>query len=212
LQRRKEQNRAAQRAFRERKERHVKELESRLASLEQAQSRTVAENDRLKEQLSQTRLENRLLQESRSMNGNSPPEVPEVGPMVFNPTDAAKHMASSSSSLALGVPPQSFTSPIFGAHPNQGPIHRITTSPKTGERLLGTGAAWELIICHPLYEQGAIDIADISDRLKKLARCDGQGPVFEENMILEAIHACSGSSRDELLPDSSSSCSSYSGY
>ncbi|KAI5842279.1 hypothetical protein BZA05DRAFT_412229 [Tricharina praecox] len=83
-------------------------------------------------------------------------------------------------------PPAKFTSPIFGQHPNRGPIHRITTSPSTGEKLLGAGAAWDLIMCHPLYEQGLVDI----------------GPVFEESIILDVIQASRGSGRDELLVDS----------
>ncbi|KAF8249594.1 hypothetical protein K440DRAFT_543212, partial [Wilcoxina mikolae CBS 423.85] len=195
--RRKEQNRAAQRAFRERKERHVKELESRLASLEQANSRAAAENDKLKEQLEKTRLENRLLHEN-TLRSHSPPEpLQEVGPMAFKPLDPE-------SLASLGTqPPAKFTTPIFGAHPNRGPIHRITASPGTGEKLLGAGAAWDLIVCHPLYEQGLVDIGDISDRLKSLARCDGQGPVFEESIILDAIQQSAGSGRDELLLDGS---------
>ncbi|KAI5840607.1 hypothetical protein BZA05DRAFT_380713 [Tricharina praecox] len=202
--RRKEQNRAAQRAFRERKERHVKELEQRLASLEQANTRAAVENDKLKAALEKTRLENRLLHEntirgsgsSGSLGGgsggrHSPP--PEVGPMAFKPLDPESLRSN---------PPAKFTSPIFGQHPNRGPIHRITTSPSTGEKLLGAGAAWDLIMCHPLYEQGLVDIGDISERLKTLARCDGQGPVFEESIILDVIQASRGSGRDELLVDS----------
>ena len=185
-------NRPSQRAFRERKERHVKELEQRLASLEQANSRAAAENDKLKAALEKTRLENRLLHENTLRgSGHSPPvEMPEVGPMAFKPLD---HDSLRSN------PPAIFTSPIFGEHPNRGPIHRITTSPSTGEKLLGAGAAWDLIMCHPLYEQGLVDIGDISERLKILARCDGQGPVFEESIILDAIQASRGSGRDELL-------------
>ena len=44
-----------------------------------------------------------------------------------------------------------------------------------------------------------MDIADISERLKGLAKCDGQGPVFEESTVLEAIQASVGSGSDDLL-------------
>lgn len=47
-----------------------------------------------------------------------------------------------------------------------------------------------------------MDVGDVSERLKGRARCDGQGPVFEESVILDAIHASSGSGRDELLVES----------
>ncbi|KAL7271487.1 AP-1-like transcription factor [Rhizina undulata] len=192
--RRKAQNRAAQRAFRERKERHVRELEQKLTSLEQAAQVTMTENDMLKQELEKIKMENRLLHENSLRL--SPSEIPEMGPMAFKPTDhpLLQHHPS---------PPSAFTNPIFGAHPNRGPLHRITTSPGTGERLLGAGAAWDLIVCHPLYEQGLVDIGDISDRLKGLARCDGQGPVFEERVILEAIQASSGSGQDDLLLEGS---------
>jgi hypothetical protein len=125
--------------------------------------------------------------------------------MAFKPLDPGSLVAQLG-----GQPPAKFTSPIFNAHPNRsGSIHRITTSPGTGEKLLGAGAAWDLIVCHPLYEQGLVDIGDISDRLKSLARCDGQGPVFEESVILDAIQQSAGSGRDELLVDGSPDSGCY---
>lgn len=168
----------------------MKELEHRLKTLEQHASETAAQNDILKQELQKTKLENKLLLHENNLRGQSPPELGDVAAMSFKPTD---HTAN---------PPTAFTTPIFGEHPNRGPLHRISTSPKTGERLLGAGAAWDLIVLHPLYEQGLVDIGDISERLKGLARCDGQGPVFEESVILDAIQASSGSGRDELLVES----------
>lgn len=199
----------SQRAFRERKEKHVKELESRLASLEQANSRAAAENDKLKEQLEKTRLENRLLHENTLRGHSSPEPLPEVGPMGFNPFEsnppgAGAAAAANGSGSSSSEPPAKFINPLFTEHPNRGSIHRISTSPGTGERLLGAGAAWDLIICHPLYEQGLVDIGDISGRLKSMARCDGQGPVFEESIVLEAIQQSVGSGRDELLVEETS--------
>ncbi|ORY75429.1 hypothetical protein BCR37DRAFT_395529 [Protomyces lactucae-debilis] len=52
---RKAQNRAAQRAFRERKENHVKQLEDRIAELEQTTSTQQQENSYLKQQLQRFR-------------------------------------------------------------------------------------------------------------------------------------------------------------
>ncbi|KAJ8520370.1 hypothetical protein ONZ45_g2817 [Pleurotus djamor] len=61
LLKRKEQNRAAQRAFRERKEKHVKDLEDKVAALEAKNEATQTENDNLKDLLSRLQTENVLL-------------------------------------------------------------------------------------------------------------------------------------------------------
>lgn len=179
--RRKEQNRQAQRAFRERKEKAFKDLEQKLATMEASSSTILSENAILKQQLHKFQTENEILRATSKMS--APPVVaPEpavsVGPMSYNPTD--------------------FYDNLLKAHTNKTPSHRIVFSPQTGERLLGAGATWDVIVGHPLYKQGLVDVVDVCDRLKGCARCDGQGPVFEENMIMEAICASAASGRDEL--------------
>ncbi|CAG8501185.1 3334_t:CDS:2 [Paraglomus brasilianum] len=61
---RKAQNRAAQRAFRERKERYVKELENKIKALESQSAKSVQENEKLKALVEQLREENSLLKQS----------------------------------------------------------------------------------------------------------------------------------------------------
>jgi len=68
-----------------------------------------------------------------------------------------------------------------------------------GERLLAAGAAWDYIIKHPLYLKGMVDVGHVSERLKLVAKCDGQGPVFEERAIVDAIENSVASGSDELL-------------
>ncbi|PAV21726.1 bzip transcription factor [Pyrrhoderma noxium] len=58
LLKRKEQNRAAQRAFRERKEKHVKDLEDKVSALEEKNAATQQENDTLREVVSRLQTEN----------------------------------------------------------------------------------------------------------------------------------------------------------
>ncbi|CAJ2503933.1 Uu.00g113270.m01.CDS01 [Anthostomella pinea] len=184
--RRKAQNRAAQRAFRERKERHVKDLEAKLASLEAAQTHTATENEKLKRDLQKMSTENEILRATSSVatnhkgNGSmSPPGgIPTTtGPMQYNPTD--------------------FYSDLLQNHANKTPSHRIVES-SGGERLLAAGATWDYITGHELFRKGMVDVGDVSERLKSQAKCDGQGPVFEERAILQAIvESVSGS--DELL-------------
>lgn len=180
--RRKAQNRAAQRAFRERKERHVKDLEVRLANLEESQQMAVAENERLKQDLQKMSTENEILRATTGIpggpNNSLSPEPTTTGPMHYNPTD--------------------FYSNVLSGHDNKTPSHRIVTS-DDGERLLAAGATWDLIISHDLYKRGLVDIGDVSERLKNQARCDGQGPVFSERAIIEAIESSVASGSDELL-------------
>jgi len=61
---RKAQNRAAQRAFRERKERHVKELEAKVAQLEEMSMKVVEENKRLHTKMTKLESENNMLKGS----------------------------------------------------------------------------------------------------------------------------------------------------
>jgi hypothetical protein len=177
--RRKAQNRAAQRAFRERKERHVKDLEAKLTALEKTTLTISEENERLKLQLQKASTENEILKAtSAPSHHRSPTPLASHGPMRYSPTD--------------------FYTNVLYAHENKTPSHRIVTS-DNGERLLAAGATWDYIIKHPLYVRGLVNVGDVSERLKKCAKCDGQGPVFEESAIVDAIEKSVASGSDELL-------------
>ncbi|KHN98808.1 bZIP transcription factor (Fcr3) [Metarhizium album ARSEF 1941] len=180
--RRKAQNRAAQRAFRERKEKHVKDLEAKLAHMEAAQQQASVENERLKRDLQKVSTENEILRATSSVsNGHRlshSPEPTTTGPMKYNPTD--------------------FYSNVLQHHQNKFPSHRIVTS-DDGERLLAAGATWDFIINHDLYKRGLVDVGDVSERLKSCALCDGQGPVFSERSIVSAMEQSVASGTDDLL-------------
>lgn len=172
----------SQRAFRERKERHVKELEAKLEALQKDSAAYVEENERLKRDLQKAATENEILRATSSVHLRSPPTDPtphSTGPLRYTPKD--------------------FYSEVLDAHENKFPSHRIVTSEETGERLLAAGAAWDYMIRHPLYEKGLVDVGYVSERLKHKAKCDGQGPVFQESDIIEAIESSVASGSDELL-------------
>jgi hypothetical protein len=103
-----------------------------------------------------------------------------VGPMSYSPSEF-------------------FYSNLLRSHDNKTPSHRITVSDTTGERLLGAGATWDAIQDHALFKKGLVDVGDVCDRLKNLAKCDGQGPVFEERDIRMAIEQSAASGSDELI-------------
>jgi AP-1-like factor len=87
---------------------------------------------------------------------------------------------------------------VLSAYENKSPSQRIVTS-MSGERFLAAGAAWDYIIKHPLYVRGLVDVGDVSERLKRVAKCDGQGTIFEESEILDAIEKSIASGSDEFL-------------
>jgi hypothetical protein len=101
-----------------------------------------------------------------------------TGPLSYNPTD--------------------FYSSVLEGHGNQEPSHRIATSEK-GERLLAAGATWDIMMKHDLVRRGLVNIMQVSERLRPQARCDGQGPVFEESAIIEAIEQSAAEHSDELI-------------
>lgn len=180
---RKAQNRAAQRAFRERKERHVRELEEKVSALEQESTTLAADNERLKRELAKFATENEVLRattgqlaSSQGRHLDSEPTI--TGPMKYTPTDFYTNL------VPKGEP---------------APTHRVTVCEKTGERLLDAGATWDLIQGHELYKQGLVDIGDVSNRLKGMAQCNGQGPAFREGQVLQAIEASAAACRDELI-------------
>jgi hypothetical protein len=136
------------------------------------------ENERLKLQLQKAATENEILKATSAHPRSGSEPLPNAGPMRYNPTD--------------------FYTEVLHAHENKTPSHRIVTS-ESGERLLAAGATWDYIIKHPLYLRGMVDVGDVSDRLKQVAKCDGQGPVFEEREIINAIEKSVASGSDELL-------------
>ncbi|KAI9669548.1 MAG: hypothetical protein M1817_004667 [Caeruleum heppii] len=182
--RRKAQNRAAQRAFRERKERHVKTLETKLSSLEAHSSTLVTDNDRLKRELAKVATENEILRattQSAAQSQQVQASPPVTGPQSYSPMD-----------------PKDFYSSLHHAHENKVPSHRITVA-ENGQRLLGAGATWDYIVSHELFRRGLVDVALVCEKLKNRAKCDGQGPTFEERDIKMAIEESSAAGGDELI-------------
>ncbi|EGU77563.1 hypothetical protein HZS61_011076 [Fusarium oxysporum f. sp. conglutinans] len=171
--RRKDQNRAAQRAFRERKEKYVKALEAKIAQLEVAQRQTSCENERLEKILHKMFLENASLRIAPHVSRSS------------LPTESARLMHFNSKDLF---------SEVVRSHTNKSPFCQIRTS-IDGESLLAADAAWDLIIGHKLFKKGLIDIGDVTDLLKHWR----QGPVFSKRAIISAIEKSARRRTDDLI-------------
>lgn len=103
LLKRKEQNRAAQRAFRERKEKHVKDLEDRVAELLAKNNETQNENENLRDLLSRLQSENVLLKQQQQFtfsmprSGNSQSFSPNDGHDPFGIPDTSAFASGSTS-------------------------------------------------------------------------------------------------------------------
>ncbi|KAH9487173.1 AP-1-like transcription factor yap1 [Psilocybe cubensis] len=111
LMKRKEQNRAAQRAFRERKEKHVKDLEDKVADLEAKNEQALHENENLRDLLTRLQTENVALKQS-SFTFTMPKAASTNG-------DSSNTPQSTFSSISS---PQSAASPLAGSSKNTNPI------------------------------------------------------------------------------------------
>lgn len=167
----------------------------KLNTLEADKTTVTNENERLKRELERANTQYEILRATTTPLNLSqqnihahppahpaPPDSPIPGPQTYSP--AAFHERLSNRD------PNSPTQPI---------THRIQIHALTGERLLTTGAAWDMIQSHEMFKKGMIDIADVCGRLKGRTMCDGSGPAFEESEIRRVIEESVGGPGDELI-------------
>jgi AP-1-like factor len=178
-----------QRAFRERKERHVKDLENKLSALESSAHSLQSDNERLKLALQRARTENEIL---RATSGHSPVQSRPVSvsypsPGAHLPDEDDKDADYNVQSLDNGS--------VLNAADKDHPASRRRTKGKE----IPAAQAWDLIQSHSLVKQGLVDIADVCERLKGAAKCDGHGPVFEESTIWQAVEESRRCGGDELI-------------
>jgi len=195
--RRKAQNRAAQRAFRERKERHVRDLEAKLNRLTTTTSFLQSDNERLKLMLQRAQTENEIL---RAKAPTSPGPTYHPPSFIDDPTllpqpprqktpAKVEEPQLDAKRLANGLlSTESSTSSKYS-----------TPSSSDHSNLLSASATWDLLQSHPLYLSGSVDIGEVCERLKKTAKCDGMGPMFEEDEVRKVIEEVGRSGGDELI-------------
>ncbi|OAX83848.1 hypothetical protein ACJ72_01778 [Emergomyces africanus] len=165
--RRKEQNRAAQRAFRERKERRVRDLEEELNQYKSNYSSLMEDHKSLKRQIEKVVTENEILR-ATSNNNNAPESMADYGPnRVRTPTELLRNLTDYSA--------RSGDTKEF--------VRRPCGNRKEGNKLLDASATWDLIVRHLSNRGMKLDVQDIYDRLKGHALRDGQGLVPEVHVI-----------------------------
>nr|POE62550.1 fluconazole resistance protein 3 [Quercus suber] len=190
--RRKAQNRAAQRAFRDRKERHVRDLEAKLNLLTTTTSSLQSDNERLKLMLQRAQTENEILRTSVSSSSGSKDHTPGF---VDDPSLMSQQSRQRSASSNLQV--ERLRMPNDNLSPDAASFAKGDL-PSSESYLLSAGATWDLLQSHPLYLSGELDIGKVYERLKKMARCDGTGPMFREQEVRQIIEEVGRSGCDEL--------------
>ncbi|XTI90144.1 hypothetical protein V2W45_1332348 [Cenococcum geophilum] len=181
----------SQRAFRERKERHVKDLEAKLSALESSTHSLQSDNERLKLALQRARTENEILRATSTTHPSSPSASRPVS--VSYPSPGA-HMSARAADGDQALDGYAVTSLTNGSVITNG-----GAATGTGGKELPAQATWDLIQSHPLVKQGLVDIADVCERLRGMARCDGHGPVFEERAVWRTVEESRRGGGDELI-------------
>lgn len=189
----------SQRAFRERKEKHVRELEAKLTLLTSKTTTLQSDNDRLKSLIQRIQTENEILRATSSASVPST-ATPSVLSMVDDPrllrqrhraanddgedSDEDEKLSGSSETSSINTPGAG--SPAMLGMSGEG-------------KYLSAGATWDLLQDHALFKSGAVDVGEVCERLKGTAKCEGQGPVFEEMEVLRVIEEVARIGGDELI-------------
>lgn len=159
----------------------------------------MSDNERLKRELDRVATQNEILRAT-----TTPRRLQHREPSIPTSIDRASNSPDILAPGRMSYSPSTFNATFADHHapgvdPNQPMSHRIAISATTGERLLSTGAAWDLIQNNELYRSGLVDIAEVADRLKERITCDGIGPTFAEADVITAIKESVGAAGDELI-------------
>ena len=146
----------------------------------------MTENEKLKRENERLQTQNEIYRVAGvpAPSHHSPPAPPSPvpGPQSYSPTTFHQTLSS--------VHPGAATQPMS---------HRVNVSARTGEKLLATGATWDLIHNHDLFQKGMVDVSQVVERLKDQWICDGTGPTFPESAVIKAIEDSVGGPPDELI-------------
>lgn len=158
-------------------------LESKISTHQKQLMSLDSENEKLRKELARIATENEILRATASGQLGVGEEEDSFGPLGYTASEYTtnKEVAAKRAQML-------------------GTIHTIVIDDHSGELLLNSSKAWDYIQAHESFRDGLVDVGDVVDRLKKMARCDGQGPVFRESDILKAIsESAVAGGRDELL-------------
>jgi AP-1-like transcription factor len=173
----------------------VRDLEAKLNLLTTTTSSLQSDNERLKLMLQRAQTENEILRAtaSSSPTANHPPGF------VDDPSLLPSSRTSKTSPSRVEEPHFDSTRLANGLLSTESTPNKSRQLPNNESNLLSASATWDLLQSHPLYLSGAVDIGEVCERLKKMARCDGMGPMFEEAEVRKVIEEVGRSGGDELI-------------
>jgi hypothetical protein len=159
----------SQRAFRQRKEKHVKQLEHKLAALGASRSQIGCENAQLQGDLKRVAVENAMLRSLSNSNSqtNHGPSEPLSG----------------SSYSGLDVDSSASPQLIKAADPHDSVGRNFPDS----ESMLHGGEIWHFIVGHRLFREGLVDMITLRQQLQYLHRTNTNIPVATEATLTEYI-------------------------
>ena len=184
---RKAQNRAAQRAFRERKESKLKELEAKLLASEEERQKLLDELESIKKQNISIATENEILKHNGIGNTNNNNDI-QIGNNIIGHG-------------RLLVDKFNFpkTQKDFIQHVLQGTNHQLKDENKDkiyndnqGHKLLALGAVWDYLQIKAEeadLDFNSIDFNDVMEKLKGNEKCHGYGPAYPLELVNEAIES-----------------------
>ncbi|KXL48964.1 hypothetical protein M433DRAFT_62767 [Acidomyces richmondensis BFW] len=218
---RKAQNRAAQRAFRERKEKHLKDLETQVSELSKAHEADKHENGLLRAKIERMSIELREYRKRLSLNNGvgglrgSPPLNAYTGSVP----------ARSSSGPAYGPNNFQFDFPKFGALPgsqifgnqqgygnemNTGILHRQSVTPPTSQSPTTTGGINSLSYSAPQQQRSNSTGAHSTPPMATPSNNIPFGDLFSPNLLKSAgVDATNYFSTDTHQSNSSHSQRSF---
>lgn len=170
---RKAQNRAAQRAFRERKENKLKNLEDQLNKSEADKQMLLEELELIRKKNLAMQTENELLRSSETGKSST------ITPSNFDFPKSEKdfiHQILDNQHHHVFV---------------EGKKNKVYDSPETGEKVLALGAAWDYLLYRADQENLNLDVVEVMSRLKGQEKCHGYGPAYPISLLDKAIEECS---------------------
>lgn len=179
--------RDSQQTYRDRRAKHVKDLETKLATLHAAQEDVLVENQRLRQEVRD------LSSKIEILGATSTKAKGDLGSDVTR---------SSTTTGGTSTPSQNCLTDLSfddrQRHYKDHPYCR-RTAPIPADRLLQPGSTWDFIVSHDLFQRRLVDVCRVAELLVSCARRDGQYSGFPVAEIVNAIEHSIAASSDDLL-------------
>jgi hypothetical protein len=180
----------SQRAFRERKEKRVRDLELKISAFESTVFSLQSDNKRLTLAVQSLSAENEILRASAIQTPGSSSLQSASNTSVGTCQSGERTIDD----RVFSVQPLHVHSTVSAADKQHADSYRNTNSTS-----VSASQIWDLIQSHPLVAQGCVDITRVCERLKGAAKYDDHGVVFKMSTVLQAIEECSSGGIDQLL-------------